>query len=87
MGSPSAGLIADAVMRSIDAKLLANVRPRLWLIYVDDTCVIRNCNDLEHFHTIINSMNANIKFSREAEQNNHSHDGRPFPTSTVSPRH
>ncbi len=33
----------------------------------DYTFVIINRNDLEHFHTIINPMNANIKFSREEE--------------------
>ncbi len=49
---------------------MAQYRRRLWLRYVDDTFVIINCNDLEHFHKIINSMNASIKFSREEEQNN-----------------
>ncbi len=53
----------------IEAKIMAQYRPRLWSIYVDDTFVIINRNDLEHFHTIINSLNANIKFSREEEQN------------------
>ncbi len=47
---------------------MAQYRPRLWLRYVDDTFVIINSNDLEHFHTIINSMDTNIKFSREEEQ-------------------
>ncbi len=56
-------------MQSIEANIMAQYRPRLWLRYVDDTFVIIDRNDLEHFHTIINSMNANIKFSRE-EQNN-----------------
>ncbi len=42
----------------------------MWLRYVDDTFVIINRNDLEHFHRIINSMNNSIKFSGEEEQNN-----------------
>ncbi len=74
MGSPISGFIAEAVMQSIETKIMAQYRPRLWLRYVDDTFVIINRNDLEHFHTIINSMNANIKFSREEEQN----DQLPF---------
>ncbi len=51
---------------------MAQYRPRLWLRYVDDTFDIMNRNDLEHFHSIINSMNANIQFSREEEQNQQS---------------
>ncbi len=69
MGSPISGFMAEAVMQRIEAKIMAQYRPRLWLRYVDDTFVIINRNDLEHFHTIINSMNANMKFSREEEQN------------------
>ncbi len=70
LGSPIPGFVAEAVMRSIEAKIMAQYRIRLWLSSVDDTFVILKRNDLEHFHTIINSMNANIKFSREEEQNN-----------------
>ncbi len=70
MGSPISGFIAEAVMQTIEAKIMAQYWPRLRLKYVDDTFVIRNCNDLEHFHTIINSINANIKFATEEEQNN-----------------
>ncbi len=53
MGSPISGFIAEAVMHSIEAKIMAQYRPRLWLRYVNDTFVIINRNDLEHFHTII----------------------------------
>ncbi len=70
MGSPISGFIAEATMQSIEAKFMAQYRPRLWLRYVNDTFVIINRNDLEHFHKIINSMNARITFSREEEQNN-----------------
>ncbi len=70
MGSPLSGFIAEAVMQSIEAKIMAQYRPRLWLRYVDDTFVIINRNDLEHFHKIINSMNASIKCSGEEEQSN-----------------
>ncbi len=70
MGSPLSGFIAEAAMQSIEAKIMAQYRPQLWLRYVDDIFVIINRNDLEPFHTIINSMNASIKFSREEEQNN-----------------
>ncbi len=70
MGSPISGFIADAVMQSIEAKIMAQYRPRLWLRFVDDTFVIINRNDLQHFHTIINSMNGKIKFSRREKQNN-----------------
>ncbi len=68
--SPISGFIAEAVMQSIEAKIMAQYRPRLWLKYVDGTFVIINHNDLEHFHKISNSMNASIKFSGEEEQNN-----------------
>ncbi len=57
-------------MQSIEAKIMEQYRPRLWLRYVDDTFIIINRNDLELFHKIINSMNASIKFSREEEQKN-----------------
>ncbi len=70
MGSPISGFIAEAVMQSTEAKIMAQYRPRLWLRYVDDTFVIINSNDLEHFHKIINSINPSIKFSREEEQKN-----------------
>ncbi len=70
MGSPISGFIAEAVMQSIEAKIMAQYRPRLWLRYVDDTFVIINRNDLEHFNTIIKFINANKKNSREEKQNN-----------------
>ncbi len=70
MGLPLSGFVAEAVMQSIEAKIMAQYRPRQWLRCVDDTFVIINRNDLEHFHKMINSINARIKFSREEEQNN-----------------
>ncbi len=53
MGLPISGSIAEAVMQSIETKIMAQYRPRLWLRYVDDTFVIINRNDLDHFHAII----------------------------------
>ncbi len=44
MGSPISGFIAEAVMQSIEAKIMAQYRPRLWLRYVDDTFVVINRN-------------------------------------------
>ncbi len=70
MGSPISVFIAEAVLQSIEVKIVTQYRPRLRLRYVDGTFFIINRNGLEYFNTIINSMNANIKFSREEEQNN-----------------
>ncbi len=69
MELPIPGFIAKAVIQSIEAKIMAQYRPRLWLRYVDDTFVTINRNDLEHFNTIIKFINANKKISREEKQN------------------
>ncbi len=50
--------------RSIEAKIMVQYQPRLWLRYVDHAFVIVNRNDLEHFHTIINSSNTHEIFKR-----------------------
>ncbi len=45
MRSPISGFIAEAVMQIIEAKIMAQYRPRLWLRYVDDKFVIINHSD------------------------------------------
>ncbi len=67
MGLPISGFILEAVMQSIQANITAQYLPRPWLRDVHDAFVIINRNDLKHFHTYINSINKNIKFSREEE--------------------
>ncbi len=69
MGLTIPGFIAEAVIQSIEAKIMAQYRPRLLLRYVD-TFVTINRNDLEYFNTIIKFINASKKNSREEKQNN-----------------
>ncbi len=68
MGSHISGFIAGAGMQSIEAKYMAQNRPRGWLRHGDSTFVIITHYDLQYFRTLIISMNGNITFSRKEQQ-------------------
>jgi hypothetical protein len=69
MGSPFSGFIAEAVMQKLEKSVLAIYKPKLYLRYVDDTFVIIKRSELLNFHNLLNSIYAEIQFTREEELN------------------
>ena len=72
MESPIAPLMADVCMNWVLNEVsLFNPKPYIILGYVDDLFCVFNCErDLEMFFAKINSIHANIQFTKELEQNN-----------------
>ena len=72
MGSPIAPLMADVCMNWVLNEVSSfNPKPYIILRYVDDLFCVFNCErDLEMFFDKINTIHANIQFTKELEQNN-----------------
>ena len=51
-------------------RLLYFSPPDIWLRYVDDTFTVLQESEVEHFTHHLNSMDENIKFTVEPEQDN-----------------
>ncbi|XP_060679282.1 uncharacterized protein LOC132813914 [Hemiscyllium ocellatum] len=68
MGSPIAGLIAEAVMQRLEQTALPQIQPKVWVRYVDDTFVIIKNTEIEKTHWIINATLSGIRFTREVEK-------------------
>ena len=71
MGSPCSPLVANAYMEHFEKLALSSASnpPRIWYRYVDDTfCVIKTAF-VNEFTDHINSLDNNIKFTREEEDN------------------
>jgi hypothetical protein len=73
MGSPP--VIADFFVEDFEAKAiqLAANKPTCWFRHVDDTFVIwpHGIDKLRNFLTHLNSINKNIQFTMETEEDNH----------------
>lgn len=71
MGSPISVVIAELVMQNIEAKIFQNdaFDILLWRRYVDDCFVIVRNDQIDPLLSFINSINDNIKFTCELEQN------------------
>ena len=72
MGSPIAPLMADVCINWVLNEVSSfNPKPYIILRYVDDLFRVFNCErDLEMFFAKINTIHANIQFTKELEQNN-----------------
>ena len=72
MGSPIAPLMADVCMNWVLNEVSSfNPKPYIILRYVDDLFCVFNCErDLEMFFAKINTIHANIQFTKDLEQNN-----------------
>jgi len=69
MGSPVSALLANLVMEEIEHQAISTATnpPKWWFRYVDDSHCCLKKNNVESFHLHLNSMNTNIKFTIEQE--------------------
>lgn len=67
MGSPVSAVIAELVMQEVEEKALETspVQPKWWRRYVDDSNACIKRDDVEVFHSHLNSINTNIQFTVE----------------------
>ena len=67
MGSPVSAILANLVMEDVEEKaLLSAPNPSKWSFrYVDDSHVCAKREHVDEFHSHLNSVNANIKFTIE----------------------
>ena len=71
MGSSISGPLAELVLQSIETKILRNnFDIKLWKRYVDDVIAIVPKTSCDAFFQFINSINVNIQFECEYEENN-----------------
>ena len=75
MGSPISPVLANIFMEEFETSslLTAELKPSLWLRYVDDTFVIwpHGQEQLQEFLTYLNKQHPTIKFTMEQEQDGH----------------
>ena len=69
MGSPVSAILANLVMEYVEEKALlwAPNPPKWWFRYVDDSHVCVKREHVDEFHSHLNSINTNIKFTIEIE--------------------
>ena len=67
MGSPVSPIVANIFMKAFESSALSTAihPPKLWIRYVDDTCVIQDESHKEEFLHHINSVNNAIQFTVE----------------------
>lgn len=72
MGSPISVVLAEMMMQKIEEEIQrhAPCTPKLWRRYVDDIICILPKEQVEQYLAHINSINSNIQFTVEKEQNN-----------------
>ncbi|BHF70548.1 hypothetical protein SprV_0301360000 [Sparganum proliferum] len=68
MGSPVSCLLAELVLQKLEKIAFLQHEPVFWRRYVDDTFVIVRKDMLQHFHSLLNAVFPDIKFTREEEQ-------------------
>ena len=70
MGSPISVVIANLVMEYVEQKAISSFSssPKLWKRFVDDTFVIMHTNEVNRFFDHLNSVDPNINFTMELEQ-------------------
>ncbi|XP_050924570.1 uncharacterized protein LOC127140827 [Lates calcarifer] len=73
MGSPVSPIVANLYMEEVEGKALNSFEgttPSHWFRYVDDTWVKIKTKEVQAFSKHINSVDSNIKFTREDAKNN-----------------
>ncbi|BHF71013.1 hypothetical protein SprV_0401406700 [Sparganum proliferum] len=68
MGSPVSGLVAELVLQELEKIAFIQHEPVFWRRCVDDTFVIVKKGMLQHFHSLLNAVFPDIKFTKEEEQ-------------------
>ncbi|BHF78610.1 hypothetical protein SprV_0602172300 [Sparganum proliferum] len=68
MGSLVSGLVAELVLQELEKIVFIQYKPVFWRRYVEDTFVIVKKDMLQHFHSLLNAVFPDIKFTREEEQ-------------------
>ena len=72
MGSPLSPVVANLFMEAFESRALeeAPLSPSMWVRFIDDTFVLWPHTDeqLETFHTHLNSINPSIQFTYEKER-------------------
>jgi hypothetical protein len=70
MGSPLGPLLANVFVGHYEKLLFSRIpTPLIYLRYVDDTFVLfKSSQDIENFHSELNNLHANLKFTKELER-------------------
>nr|VZI11448.1 unnamed protein product [Spirometra erinaceieuropaei] len=68
IGSTVSGLVVELVPQELEKIAFLQHEPVFWRRYVDDTFVIVKKDMLQHFHSLLNAVFHDIKFTREEEQ-------------------
>nr|VZI45754.1 unnamed protein product [Spirometra erinaceieuropaei] len=68
MGSPISGLVEELVPQELEKIAFLQHEPVFWRRYVVDTFVIVKKDILQNFHSLLNAVLPDIKFTREEEQ-------------------
>ncbi|BHF74969.1 Acyl-CoA synthetase member 2 mitochondrial [Sparganum proliferum] len=68
MGSPVSGLVSELVPQELEEIAFIQDEPVFWRRYVDDSFVIIKKDMLQHFHSLLNVVFSDIKFTIEEEQ-------------------
>ena len=72
MRSPASATITNLVMEYVEERAIsiATHPPQWWYRYVDDSHACLKKDYVQEFHDHLNSVNANIQFTKEVEQGN-----------------
>nr|VZI48911.1 unnamed protein product [Spirometra erinaceieuropaei] len=67
MGSPVSSFVAELVLQELEKIAFIQYEPVFWRLYIDGTFVIVK-DMLQHFHSLLNAVFPDRKFTREEEQ-------------------
>ncbi|BHF64046.1 hypothetical protein SprV_0200704400 [Sparganum proliferum] len=74
MGSPISGFIAEAVLQRLQSLVFQHHRPKFWALYVDDTFVVIERDQVPTFKEHLNAVFLDIQFTMEEGENNQESD-------------